>query len=189
MSMWRRKKDAEGAPALGPEFDTRIDAILDDVREEADRILAEARRKAAGATTEIDEALAYRRLRLLELYETLIARAELVLARLDDVELGRESLGRMLRAVSQAADELSHEVAAGSAPDGPAARDEDRQRAIEMAAAGATRGEVEAQLRELSGQPDDPAAILDQVFGPASARDSRVPWAVASADRPAVEPD
>jgi hypothetical protein len=99
---------------LGPEFTARIDAILDDVRVEADRILDEARRKAAGGAADIDEQLAYRRLRLLELYETLIARAELVLGRLDDVEFGRESLGRMLRAVSQAADELTLEVGAES---------------------------------------------------------------------------
>ncbi len=116
MSMWRRRKTEPETPEatelapLGPEFTTRIDAILDDVREEADRILDEARRKAEGTTVDIDEALDYRRRRLLELYETLIARVELVLARLDDVELGRESLGRMLRAVSQAADELSLEL-------------------------------------------------------------------------------
>jgi hypothetical protein len=129
--MWRRRKSDRGAapggaaPAapehdlapLGPEFTNRIDAILGDVREEADRILDDARRKAEGTTTDIDEALAYRRRRLLELYETLIARAELVIARLDDVELGRESLGRMMRAVSQAADELSGEL------DAPASRD------------------------------------------------------------------
>lgn len=169
--------EASGRPdPLGPEFNDRVDAILGDVRQEADRILEDARRRAASATTD-DEALAYRRRRLLELYETLIARTEVVLARLDEVEFGRDSLGRMLRAVSQAADELTDEVRTASSPALTVEGGGERQQAIRMAAAGATRGEVEAQLRSLSGQPDAPVNVLDDVFGPASADDSRVPWA------------
>jgi cell division septum initiation protein DivIVA len=147
--MWRRlrKAEPEDPTSLGPEFDNRVDAILDDVRAEADRILDEARRKAEGTTSDIDEALAYRRKRLLELYETLIARAEMVLARLDDVEHGRDSLGRMIRALSQAADELSRDVEAGEPAPEPG-----------MATAAATRAEVDKQLRELSAQPGEPPA-------------------------------
>ncbi len=115
--MRRRKPEAEEFAALGPEVNARIDAILEDVRGEADRILDEARRKAAAAPADVEEALAYRRLQLLELYETLITRAERLLEKLDDVELGRDSLARMLRAVSQAADELSHEVESVPAAD------------------------------------------------------------------------
>ena len=169
--------DGPDQPApLGPEFNDRIDAILGDVRQEADRILDDARRRAESATTD-DEALVHRRRRLLELYETLIARTEVVLARLDDVEFGRDSLARMLRAVSQAADELTDEVRTAAAPVLTAAGNGERRQAIRMAAAGATRGEVEARLRSLSGGPGAPAAVLDEVFGPSSADDSRVPWA------------
>ena len=113
MPMWRRKK-AEAA--TDPELATRFDAILDDVREEADRILAEARRKAE-TSADVDKAIDHRRLRLLELYETLIARAELVLARLDDAEAGHESLERMTRALTQAAEELTLEVTAAVQPE------------------------------------------------------------------------
>src|SRR4051794_37032805 len=105
MTMWKRRKAETGTD---PELATRFDAILDDVREEADRILAEARRKAE-TTADVDQAIAHRRLRLLELYETLIARAELVLARLDETEAGRESLERMTRSLSEAAEELTLE--------------------------------------------------------------------------------
>ena len=183
MPMWKRDKPASESPPasgdpapLGPDFEDRVDAILGDVRQEADRILDDARRRAESATTD-DEALAYRRRRLLELYDTLIARTEAVLARLDDVEYGHDSLGRMVRAVSQAADELTQEVRTAAADELTAEQDDERRQAIRMAAAGATRGEVEAQLRALSGQPEAPANVLDDVFGPSSAEDSRVPWA------------
>src|SRR5687767_12795093 len=169
MSMWRRRKAEAADPApLGPEFETRIDAILDDVREEADRILAEARRKAETTTSDVDEALDYRRVRLLELYEQLIARAELVMARLDDAEMGRESLDRMVRSLTQAADELTLEVTAAVPPARPGEPTEGRERAIQMAAAGSTRSQVEAHLREFSDL-GDPTPLLDQVFGPATA--------------------
>jgi hypothetical protein len=177
MTMWKRKK----ADAMtDPELATRFDAILGDVREEADRILAEARRKAE-ITADVDKAIDHRRLRLLELYETLIARAELVLARLDDAEAGRESLERMTRALTQAAEELTLEVTAAVEPDRSDLVTEGRERAIQMAAAGSTRNQVEAHLREFSelGNPD---RLLDEVFGPASDGDTRVPWSVGPSD-------
>jgi hypothetical protein len=108
---------ADDFAAMGPAFTARIDAILDDVRGEADRILDEARRKAAAGAADVDELLVDRRVRLLELSEKLIARGELLLARLEDAELARESLGRTLRALTQAADEIATEVAAGSPQD------------------------------------------------------------------------
>jgi hypothetical protein len=177
MPMWRRKK-AEAA--TDPELATRFDAILDDVREEADRILAEARRKAE-TSADVDKAIDHRRLRLLELYETLIARAELVLARLDDAEAGHESLERMTRALTQAAEELTLEVTAAVQPDRSDLVTEGRERAIQMAASGATRNQVESHLREFC-ELGDPNRLLDEVFGPASDGDSRVPWAVAPGD-------
>jgi hypothetical protein len=177
MAMWRRKKAA--APP-DPELAARFDAVLDDVRAEADRILAEARRKAE-TTADVDQAIDHRRLRLLELYDTLIARAELVLARLDDAEAGRESLERMTRALAQAAEELTLEVTAAVEPDRSGLVTEGRERAIQMAAGGSTRNQVEAHLREFS-ELGNPNRLLDEVFGPASDGDTRVPWAVAPGD-------
>lgn len=174
---WRRKAE----PEPSPELSSRFDAILDDVREEADRILAEARRKA-DTTADVDEAIAHRRLRLLELYETLIVRAELVLARLDESEAGRESLERMTRALGQAAEELTLEVTAAAEPDRSGFVTEGRERAIQMAAAGSTRNQVEAHLREFS-EMGNPSRLLDEVFGPASDGDSRVPWAARPGDK------
>jgi hypothetical protein len=48
--------------------------------------------------------------------------------------------------------------------------------AIQMAAAGSTRGEVEAHLRDSLGLAH-PGTVLDDVFGAGSAGDARVPWA------------
>lgn len=47
--------------------------------------------------------------------------------------------------------------------------------AIQMAAAGNTRGEVEAQLAETPGPTR--ASVLDEIFGLGSPPDARVPWA------------
>ena len=57
---------------------------------------------------------------------------------------------------------------------------EARQATIHMAAAGNTRGQVEAQLRDFLGVPE-PQGLLDQVFGAGSDASSRVPWAIAPA--------
>jgi hypothetical protein len=69
---------------------------------------------------------------------------------------------------------------AGSAPAVYRGQVEARQAAIHMAAAGSTRGQVEAQLRDFLAV-SDPAALLDQVFGAGSAAEARVPWAIAPA--------
>ena len=61
-----------------------------------------------------------------------------------------------------------------------------RQAAIQMAAAGNTRAQVEAHLRGFL-RVADPTPLLDQVFGPATGDEARVPWAIApsvSASRP-----
>ncbi len=46
--------------------------------------------------------------------------------------------------------------------------------AIQMAADGSTRGEVETHLRNLSSE--DPAPVLDRLFGAGTAGDAHVPW-------------
>jgi hypothetical protein len=48
--------------------------------------------------------------------------------------------------------------------------------AIQMAAAGSTRAQIESHIRETLGIPD-PRPILDDVFGPGTAPDATVPWA------------
>lgn len=61
-----------------------------------------------------------------------------------------------------------------------------RQAAIQMAAAGNTRAQVEAHLRGFL-RVADPTPLLDQVFGTASGDGARVPWAITpsvSASRP-----
>lgn len=194
--MLRRKRaKPHAASEIGPGdefgFDARVDAILDDVRVEADRILEEARLRAAGAGESLEEGLVDRRRRLLELSDELIARAEGVLHLLDEASEARRSLDRMLRALSEAADEIAFEVSAASlgpraeAPETPAAgygaAEGDREAAIQMAAAGATRSQVDAHLREFS-DTGDPTGLLDQVFGPATGDDARVPWAVRRDD-------
>jgi hypothetical protein len=51
-----------------------------------------------------------------------------------------------------------------------------RMVAIQMAAAGSTRVQVESHIRETVGVPD-PSPILDEVFGPGSPPEATVPWA------------
>lgn len=54
--------------------------------------------------------------------------------------------------------------------------EEARAMALQMAMAGRTRGEVEADLRH-GLRLEDPRAVLDDVFGPGTAQDQRIPWA------------
>jgi len=72
-------------------------------------------------------------------------------------------------------------------PTGPGADRRDPRRpsadggrmvAIQMAAAGFTRAQVESHIRETVGVPD-PGPILDEVFGPDTPPDATVPWAKA----------
>jgi hypothetical protein len=185
--------------ALAPELTQRIDAILDGVQREADKMLEQARsatrQKADAGTSEAEGPLAGRQRRLAELSETLIERTESIVAKLEETELVRESFGRLLRALSEAADEVAAEVAAEASPPAPAqpapappepaatqpagrAWVEARQAAIQMAAAGNTRRQVETHLRGFL-KVDDPTPLLDQVFGTATAGEARVPWAIA----------
>jgi hypothetical protein len=50
-----------------------------------------------------------------------------------------------------------------------------RSLAIQMATAGSTRRQVGERLDRVIG-PEDTRRVLDDVFGPGSAEDSRVPW-------------
>ena len=69
------------------------------------------------------------------------------------------------------------EAAESERPPGDRASVEARQAAIQMAAAGNTRTQVETHLRGFL-RVADPTALLDQVFGPATGGEARVPWAI-----------
>jgi len=81
-----------------------------------------------------------------------------------------------LEELSASLDELARRVEP-SPPASPAQAvgDEPRLRAVEMAVAGATRGEVDASL---AGQLADPqrAALLDDLFGAGTPAGARLPW-------------
>lgn len=234
-----------GAPAggdfaaLAPDLTKRIGTILEAVQREADKMLEEARGEAQDqidlGKRQADGLLADRQRRIAELSDSLIAHTESVVAQLEETELVRASFGRLLRALSEAADRVTAEVTAApmppptpapqppqpepfassiaAAPEPPApppaapipppapvaqqqaaeeavetpaeqrqpgdrAWVEARQAAIQMAAAGNTRAQVEAHLRGFL-HVADPTPLLDQVFGSSTAGEARVPWAIA----------
>jgi hypothetical protein len=248
--------------ALAPDLTARIGTILEAVQREADRMLDEARgeaqRQVDVGKRQADGLLADRQRRIAQLSDTLIERTEGVVAQIEETALVRESFGRLLRALADAADRVTAEITAAPmpppAPEPPAAPDpfapaapepavpppftqaptppppvpeplarvpepppdspaeppapeaatppaqpaptppnpdrawiEARQAAIQMAAAGNTRAQVEAHLRGFLNV-SDPSALLDQVFGAATAGEARVPWAIAPA-APAWHPD
>jgi hypothetical protein len=256
--------------ALAPDLTARIGTILEAVQREADRMLDEARgeaqRQVDVGKRQADGLLADRQRRIAQLSDTLIERTEGVVAQIEETALVRESFGRLLRALAEAADRVTAEITAAPMPppappepavasdpfgapepavpppftqaptpppppptplprvpepppDSPAeaapanatpagassgepateappapappsgdrAWIEARQAAIQMAAAGNTRAQVEAHLRGFLNV-SDPSALLDQVFGAATAGEARVPWAIAPA-APAWHPD
>jgi hypothetical protein len=250
--------------ALAPDLTARIGIILEAVQREADRMLDEARgeaqRQVDVGKRQADGLLADRQRRIAQLSDTLIERTEGVVAQIEETALVRESFGRLLRALAEAADRVTAEITAApmpppAPPEPPAAPDpfapaapepaipppftqapappppaperlahvpepppdspaeppapdspstpeappaaaspspdrawiEARQAAIQMAAAGNTRAQVEAHLRGFLNV-SDPSALLDQVFGAATAGEARVPWAIAPA-APAWHPD
>ena len=242
--------------SLAPELSRRIGAILDTIQREADKLLdqarVEAQRQVDGGRREADELIQERRQRLAHLSDSLITRTEQVLAQLEETERVRQSFGRLMDALADAADRIADEARATAAipptpapmppapptpsapplgltahvplfgsttpPPPPAAPApaqpsapmhepaapptmpppaqavradtaeqpvdrawvEARQAAIHMAAAGNTRGQVEAQLRDFLGVAE-PDTLLDQVFGAGSEPATRVPWAIAPA--------
>ncbi len=217
--------------ALAPDLTRRIGTILDAVQREADKMLDEARGEAQRhvevGKRQADGLLADRQRRIAALSDTLIERTEAVVAQLEETALVRDSFGRLLRALSAAADEVTTEVQAAPVPPPPAPEPpavapsfeeqqpfaatapappsqpevapepppaaqppadrawvEARQAAIQMAAAGNTRAQVEAHLRGFL-HVADPAPLLDQVFGAATAGEARVPWAIVPSAPPA----
>lgn len=257
--------------SLAPELTRRIGTILDTIQREADKMLNQARdeaqRQVDDGRREADHLLSRRHRRLNELSDALVERTEHVLSQLEETEIVRQSFGRLLSALAEAADRVAAEARATAAlapsppplppayeapPPAPPAYEapsppahasplpplfastippaqppppvasprppvvpppaptappptpvapeaapapaeaagqhpavdrgwvEARQAAIHMAAAGNTRGQVEAQLRDFLAV-SDPGPLLDQVFGDGSTADARVPWAIAPA--------
>jgi hypothetical protein len=170
--------------ALAPDLTKRIGTILEAVQREADKMLDEARgeaqRQVDVGKRQADGLLADRQRRIAALSDTLIARTETVVTQLEETELVRQSFGRLLRALADAADRVTEEVTATPMSPPPADRAwvEAGQAAIQMAAAGNTRAQVEAHLRGFLNVAD-PTPLLDQVFGAATAGEARVPWAIA----------
>ena len=97
--------------ALAPDLTRRIGTILDAVQREADKMLDEARGEAQRhvevGKRQADGLLADRQRRIAALSDTLIERTEAVVAQLEETALVRESFGRLLRALSAAADEVT----------------------------------------------------------------------------------
>ena len=229
----------EAAVAMRHEAEQEAQMRRRAVEEEMRRILDDARREA-------DAFLHERQRRIAALSDTILQRAEQILARLDRAEDVRRQLQDLVDALGRTAQELSLD-AAGAAPrtphlprePEPPARepqraveepplvetepvpepgladadvgeaeplpdvvelprneqaepepepqpqrgremdhDEDlgaRLVALQMAVAGANRGEVEAHLT-VNFKLGDPARILDDVFGRGSGADKRVSW-------------
>jgi hypothetical protein len=185
------EKQSAGSPsAMADELAPRIAQILEAVDREADRILADVRDRAAHelevARHQADGLVAERQRRIAELSDGLLERAETILERLAEAEAIRASFERLARALADAADRLGDQIRSGSPPTAGAEREPNlegrrveraRHAAIRMAAAGTTKAEVAAHLRDWL-QVADPDSVVDDIFGPGSGDQSRVPWAV-----------
>jgi hypothetical protein len=75
------------------------------------------------------------------------------------------------------------QAATGSGAPGWQQLDDAHRVAIQMAAAGSTRGEVESHLA--SSPAPTRTSVLDDVFGPGTPADARVPWATPPSGSPA----
>jgi vacuolar-type H+-ATPase subunit H len=162
-------RDAEDASAVR----------LAEAEREAARVVEEARRSAAA---EVHEQVGQAR----ELARTVVERATELLRRLEDADEVRRTVEGLMGELDRAAGELSG--LAASRPEGAGAPqrrhatesrleplEEARLMALQMAMAGRTRAEVEADLR--SGlRLEDPAAVLDDVFGRGAPGSQRIPW-------------
>jgi ElaB/YqjD/DUF883 family membrane-anchored ribosome-binding protein len=191
---------------MASELAPRIAAILGAVEREADRILDEVREQAEHeievARRQADGLVAERQRRISELSDALVERAEVILERVTEAEAIRASFERLVGALAQSADRLALDIEAarpgpsrevpraspavaaatrwGMAPgDDAELVQRARHAAIRMAAAGTTRGEVAIHLRD-SLRLANPSSLLDEIFGPGTTDDARVPWAIGS---------
>ena len=179
---------------LAPGITKRVSAILESVRREAETMLDEAQVEAGRTLSHPDQrGRAEDRRRLGEISGELIERAEAILAasRVDEAEILGESFAELARTLAAAADELGRDLVAaseselrarGTAPglDAEALEARVRYAAVEMAALGCTRAQVESYLRGFLAV-GDPGEVLDQIYGIASDAGAQAPWAVGRA--------
>jgi hypothetical protein len=185
---------------LAPEVSRRVRAILEVAEREADGLRADARADADRITEDAkrraDELVAERQRRVSKLSDALIARLEALLQGLESAEEARAAFDGLVRALGEAAERIGREAAgqparAGertppasrSAPPPPGPERDQRANgaqivAIQMAAAGRTRAQVERHIRDSLGIAD-PASVLDEVFGEGAPADAIVSWAKA----------
>lgn len=104
---------------------------------------------------------------------TVIAAAEEAAAIIRaDAEADAARMRARARAILNEATEVLRRIEGGHAE----SSEEARAMALRMALGGRTRGEVEQDLRNGLGV-DDPAGVLDEVFGRGTGRNQRIPWA------------
>jgi hypothetical protein len=160
-------------PPLRPEIARRVESMLDavegqlaSVRREAND---EARRRVQDARRLAEELVAERQRQVSDLTDGLIARAEALLERLEAGDPSG-SLGPSRAAPNDPSVEREPSEQHGPGPDVA------RLVAIQMAASGSTRGQVERHIRN-SLALREPDEILDEVFGPKTRGEDRAPWA------------
>jgi vacuolar-type H+-ATPase subunit H len=117
-------RDGEGRPMAGgvsfpegtlaPEISLRVTAILDAVEREAEQLRAdahqEARRYLSEACRHADSLIDQRRRRIAEISDEILAKAEEVVAKLDDAAPVREGFESLVRSLGEAAERLSSEA-------------------------------------------------------------------------------
>jgi hypothetical protein len=178
-----------GDAGLGSEVSTRVKSILDAAEREAEALRAEAReegrRELEEAKRHADELVAERQRRIAELSDALVERLETLLRGLEGAEDARSAFEDLLRSLGDAAERIGREASAPverTAPPANPPSELDRSAngahivAIQMAAAGRTRGQVESHIRTSLGIAE-PSAVLDEVFGEGTPDDATVPWA------------
>ena len=159
---------------------TEAEELLARRRAEADReaasVLAEAQRRAE---QQVADQVAQAR----ELARTVVERATELLRRLEDadeVKRGVEGLvGQLEEVTGRIAGAAPSQPAKGKANGTRESRlepvEEARLMALQMAMAGRTRAEVEADLRH-GLRVEDPESVLDDVFGRGTPGSQRIPW-------------
>lgn len=181
------------AVGLRQEAEDEAARIRQQAQEEARLYLDDVRRRA-------EEMVDQRVRRISEIGDALMARAEEVIERLEYAIPVKSELEGLVRALGETADRLARqdysELVPPDWPAPPTAAEqrrfeaqpqpaaasqqlEDAHRvAIEMAASGATRREVEAHLGRTPGSTR--SSVLDEVFGPGTSPDSAAPWVAPS---------
>ena len=151
------------------------DEQADRLAEQVQRLLASAEQAAAAIRAEAEAERDQARRDAVRIRSEAEAEAESVLAN------ARSEARALVTRATELVRRLDRE-AATAAPPRPAAsgqrlgaNEEARLMALQQAMAGRSRAEVEEDLRH-GLRVDDPAAILDDVFGKGTPGEQRIPW-------------